>query len=40
MQKNDLIEDKQRVFSKYLAVAATVIYVLMFLFFWGYHSPV
>jgi hypothetical protein len=35
MQKNDLIEDKQRVFSKYLAIAATVIYVLMFPFLLG-----
>ncbi len=30
MQKNDLIKDKQRVLSQYLAIAATVIYVLMF----------
>lgn len=35
MQKNDLIEDKQRTFSKYLAIAATVIYVLMFPFLLG-----
>lgn len=35
MQKNDLIEDKQRAFSKYLAIAATVIYVLIFPFLLG-----
>lgn len=35
MQKNDLIEDKQRAFSKYLATATTVIYILMFPFLLG-----
>lgn len=35
MQKNDLIKDKQRVLSKYLAIAATVVYVLMFPFLFG-----
>lgn len=35
MQKNDLIKDKQRVLSKYLAIAVTVVYVLMFPFLFG-----